>query len=285
MLDERFHDEIDACRPGSRDLDEPEMSQLAEALTHDPVASRPLRSRAAARRAAGRSVCRGPGPSRSGRPSVSRPASRCRTPVANRRRRSQTTPAPVAPSVAGAINPVIGGTCAGFPCHGDRSHGLARSRRRVLAALAASLLVATGLWTAFRSPAAPAAGELIERSGPWFAGLSDQWQADRRGPGRSAAAGRHRRQSARVASRFQNRSPDEALSTAWRRGPNRGRSCSSLSARRPGLPAAAPLAPQSTTGGLTIGAWQSQGLVYVLVVEGDERAYRRFLNPGRQPLA
>jgi hypothetical protein len=36
---------------------------------------------------------------------------------------------------------------------------------------------------------------------------------------------------------------------------------------------------------LTISAWQSQGLVYVLVVEGDERAYRRFLNPGRQPLA
>jgi hypothetical protein len=58
-----------------------------------------------------------------------------------------------------------------------------------------------------------------------------------------------------------------------------------LSARRPGLPAAVPLTPQSATGGLNISAWQSQGLVYILVVEGDERAYRRLLLPGRQPLA
>ncbi|MBN1591474.1 MAG: hypothetical protein JW888_18315 [Pirellulales bacterium] len=35
------------------------------------------------------------------------------------------------------------------------------------------------------------------------------------------------------------------------------------------------------TGGKAAGAWQTDGLLYVLVVEGDERAYRRFLDPGR----
>ena len=58
-----------------------------------------------------------------------------------------------------------------------------------------------------------------------------------------------------------------------------------LSAKRAGLPQSAPVNPQSSTGGLSISAWQSQGLVYVLVVEGDQRAYRRFVSPSRQPLA
>jgi hypothetical protein len=40
-----------------------------------------------------------------------------------------------------------------------------------------------------------------------------------------------------------------------------------------------PNSPQSSTGGLMIGCWQSQGLVYVLVVEGDERTYKSLLKP------
>jgi hypothetical protein len=46
-----------------------------------------------------------------------------------------------------------------------------------------------------------------------------------------------------------------------------------------------PLKPGSSTGGLMIGCWQSGAFVYVLVVEGDERAYRSLLDDAGPPLA
>ena len=47
----------------------------------------------------------------------------------------------------------------------------------------------------------------------------------------------------------------------------------------PQLPGSPPGTPSSTTnGGQTIAAWQNAGFVYVLVVEGDEREYRRLIN-------
>jgi hypothetical protein len=46
-----------------------------------------------------------------------------------------------------------------------------------------------------------------------------------------------------------------------------------------------PTSPQSTSGGKTIGYWRSGTLVYVLVVEGNERNYRAFLNSAAVPLA
>ncbi|HEX4000607.1 MAG TPA: hypothetical protein VHX65_18810 [Pirellulales bacterium] len=49
--------------------------------------------------------------------------------------------------------------------------------------------------------------------------------------------------------------------------------------------AGSPFKPGSSTGGLTIGCWQSARLVYVLVVEGDERAYRGLLDDSSPPLA
>lgn len=47
---------------------------------------------------------------------------------------------------------------------------------------------------------------------------------------------------------------------------------------------APPLKPQWTTGGRAAAAWQADGLLYVLVVEGDGRTYDALLNRGR-PLA
>jgi hypothetical protein len=52
-----------------------------------------------------------------------------------------------------------------------------------------------------------------------------------------------------------------------------------------GLPAAPPVNPQSTTGGRAIGYWQSGRLMYVLVVEGDQRSYRRFVSTSGAPFA
>ena len=44
-----------------------------------------------------------------------------------------------------------------------------------------------------------------------------------------------------------------------------------------------PMKPDSSTGGLMIGCWQTQGMVYVLVVEGDERNYQNRLDSAAEP--
>jgi hypothetical protein len=52
-----------------------------------------------------------------------------------------------------------------------------------------------------------------------------------------------------------------------------------------GLPSSPPLRPQWTTGGRSIGYWQTGELTFVLVVEGNEDDYRSFANVSRMPLA
>jgi hypothetical protein len=54
---------------------------------------------------------------------------------------------------------------------------------------------------------------------------------------------------------------------------------------RPNLPSAPPSRPQFTSGGKAIGYWQSGGVIYVLVVPGDERSYRTFVRSAPIPLA
>jgi hypothetical protein len=51
------------------------------------------------------------------------------------------------------------------------------------------------------------------------------------------------------------------------------------------MPSAPPAVPQSSTGGRSIGAWQTGDLVYVLVVEADERHYQRLIKSTSAPLA
>jgi hypothetical protein len=52
-----------------------------------------------------------------------------------------------------------------------------------------------------------------------------------------------------------------------------------------GVPGSPPPAPQSTTGGKSIGYWHTGGLVYVLVVDGNVRNYRAFVSSAGMPLA
>jgi len=42
-----------------------------------------------------------------------------------------------------------------------------------------------------------------------------------------------------------------------------------------------PYGPSRATGGMAAGAWRVDDVLHILVVEGDQRAYRRFLEPGR----
>ena len=51
-----------------------------------------------------------------------------------------------------------------------------------------------------------------------------------------------------------------------------------------GLGDVPPSDPMSTTAGRSAAAWQTDGLVYVLVVEGDSRDYQRYLVLARGPL-
>ena len=52
-----------------------------------------------------------------------------------------------------------------------------------------------------------------------------------------------------------------------------------------GLPTEPPLRPTLRTGGRSTAAWQSGPLLYVLVVEGEARGYKRLLNLPRGPVA
>jgi len=51
-----------------------------------------------------------------------------------------------------------------------------------------------------------------------------------------------------------------------------------LRATVPGLDSVAPSKPSSETGGRSVAAWQTDDLLYVLVVEGGRRAYQSFLH-------
>jgi hypothetical protein len=266
MLDRRFHEEIDACRPGSRDIDEPEMSRLAEALSHDPA----LRTRYEA---------------------VQRLDARLGEAFA-----AVAVPAGLAERLLAALPPAAAPSPATTPADtvpaassapADVVRLTRRARvpsRRVLAAMAASILVAVGLWATFRSPAASVAPEMTSEAANWYEALADRWQPIAEAPADlplpAAIVGQPRGWQA-IGKAIAKRGVVYRLGKATQTRAV----LFVLSAKRAGLPASAPLTPQSATGGLTIGAWQSKGLVYILVVQGDERAYRRFLNPGRQPLA
>jgi hypothetical protein len=161
------------------------------------------------------------------------------------------------------------------------------SRRRLLVAagsLAAGLLVMAGAWRLINSSddsqADPAA-----LAGAWGARLTAVWQ-----PSKSLPAG------------FALPQTILAAPTGWQAIGKKvvGPSGVAINLSQPGavravlyvvrmtlpqLPAAPPGSPQSATGGRTVAAWQNAGLVYVLVVEGDERVYRRFINTTAAPLA
>ncbi len=52
-----------------------------------------------------------------------------------------------------------------------------------------------------------------------------------------------------------------------------------------GLGSVPPIRPRAATQDISIGVWESEGLLYVLVVQGGERAYRGLLNVPQGPLA
>jgi hypothetical protein len=264
VMDKRIIEGIEACRPGSDDVLSPELRDVAQRLEHDPeaqIAYQRVQKWDAAVAAAMDEV---------------------------------SVPAGLAERILDHLNaadsvPTSGdvglGTIAMDPVELDKRvpEGPRRwSHRQALAvgsSLAAALLLAAfvGIFWQPRSssPVEKIAEEWLQQLGPW--------QNIQRAPHDFPVSG------AVVAS-----------PTAWQRVGNvasgRGMAYQLKNAQAgaamlfvvklsvAGSPPAPPLSPQSTTGGKAIGYWQIGGLLYVLVVEGDERSYREFVNSVRRPL-
>ena len=150
-----------------------------------------------------------------------------------------------------------------------------------VAACAAALLISAMIWWLFH-PASNTGGDLPTLALRWADQLSDAWQ-----PMKSTPAG------------FIAPVAMSAPPRGWQRATLSGRQTVAFDFSRPGLraivfvirmveaelPAAPPANPQLHTGGQSIGAWQSPAGTCVLVVEGDERAYRSLIRSGRTPMA
>ena len=285
MDQSEMREAMDACRAGSDDLDLPELIQVSEALTADPVARRVFdriqrfdkRIAAAAHDVpvpsglAERILARLPGSSEA----VTNEA------VANGLPAAESAAAITTQTVVQPVSPAAVSVAA------------APSRRRFskrawsLASLAASLFIAVGL-IAFWPPHKPlSVSALIGSSGDWYAQLvvGTSWQ--------------------KVAGHERDLVKNYPLTNAVRAKPLRWSNVSSLvgedavvydlstAGHRAMLfvipsddPVAGPtppFTPPSSTGGLMIGCWQSQGMVYVLVVEGDERVYQNLIDLSAQP--
>jgi hypothetical protein len=277
---------MDACRAGSDDLGLPELAQVADSLAADSGARRVFdriqrldkRIAAAAHDVpvpaglAERILARLP----NGSALATNGSLAAETAAATESISTETAAMGAAGLVAPAAAQVAPAAALGR---------LRFSKRALsLAGLAASLLIAVGL-VAFWPPHKPlSAAALIDNSGDWTAQLAERasWEplTERELAKYPAAeAVRARPQSWSNASSLVG---EDAVvydvSTAGHRAylfvipsvdPVAGPAPSSI--------------PQSSTHGLMIGCWQSQGMVYVLVVEGDVRAYQNLINLGMQP--
>jgi hypothetical protein len=70
----------------------------------------------------------------------------------------------------------------------------------------------------------------------------------------------------------------DAVVYKLRTGPKRTTLFVMRSATMTGLPASPDMTPQHNTEGVCVGAWQTEGLVFVLVMEGSVHDYRSLLS-------
>ncbi len=291
-MDKRIIEGIEACRPGSEDLQSPEMSNVARQVQHDPEVAQfyeRVQQWDAAISAA--------------MDQVSVPSGLADRILLRLRSADSTPDEPEQPAILnGAVvaaaltvdqsslaTSTLSAASVSMGAH-DAAGGRAQStfsrwsRRQWLAAfstIAAGILVAAFLSTWLPGRADMPLEEIAET---WRQQLGPAWHDAQHAPGDFAVppailarpagwqwivthgSGRG------VAYELQDRTGAKAVLYVVR-----------LS--RPELPTAPPLGPQMTTGGKAVGYWQSAGRVYVLVVPGDDRSYRSFINSSPVPLA
>jgi hypothetical protein len=173
----------------------------------------------------------------------------------------------------------------------SRAHSREANRRQWLvgvSAVAAALLAGLGLWRFYAHGSPLSVASLLADSGRWHAQLeaNPQWQALVRGD---------TLQNFPLALAVRAMPRGWADVSAWVGRPavaydlnvEPGRRVTLFVINDPGTAAESlpPRIPGSNTGGLVIGVWQADGLVYVLVVEGDQRRYDQLLDQSGAPLA
>jgi hypothetical protein len=284
MLDPKLMAAIDVCRPGSRDLEQPELADLAASLASDPEV-----------RAVYDQVQRSDQRLTAAMHEVPIPAG-----LANRiLDRHSAAPASCGGAAAMAVNAAVSREPATItPASAQDSklpasiapesgRRLIRRRLAVGLGLAACLLVIAGLVVLDRQPdSSPVA--VTEKAAGWYEQLSGGWQPMAKAPqgfalpkGIGGGLGGWQWVAKTVAKSGLVFDLGQAQP-----GPV-GRSGAVLfviKSTRSDLPSSAPRTPQSTTAGLAIGVWQSGGLMYVLVVRGNEHDYQKLLHPA-PPLA
>jgi len=276
-IDRRTLEGIEACRPGSEDLQSAELADVARRVHDDPEVGA-VYARAQAWDTAVAAAM----------PRVPVPAD-----LAQRILKALSSGLATSQSVdteSGVETEAIGtALAAGTPTTTDTAVAPAPSpsawpRRRWLAAgsaVAATVIVGVFL-TQYLGRGDETALETLAEG--WMADLQPTWQ-----------------NLANAPSRFEIPRAVTARATGWQRigkiGGVRGVAyelthATAGTARlfvvplaRSGLPTSPPAAPQSTTGGKSIGYWRSGGLVYVLVVNGNARSYRAFVSTARMPVA
>jgi hypothetical protein len=291
MLDPKLTEEIDACRPGSRDIQEPELARLAELISGErPTGERATGERATDDEIADRAAVR---------------AAYDAVQQIDARLVAMFDSVPVPGGLAGrlldrlAANPAAGlpsteplperssltTTTTKVPSSLDAERMRPVTRRdwiKFCGWTAAGLLVAISAALVSRPPATSRL-DIADEAAVWFRQLAGTWRPVARPPkGFPIPAGiggtpiGWQPLAGSVAKK--------GVAYDLTQGRNTHAVLFVLGTSRRDLPIAPPHVPQSTTAGLAIGAWQSGGLLYVLVVQGDERAYRKFFSQSR-PLA
>ena len=250
-----IHDGIEACRPGSDDLQLPEMSHVAEALAEDTallqtyadVQGWDAKAAAAFR-------------------DVEPPAelqNRLLAALADERGTMGEMPAPATRK---------------SPRHDDSS-------RRLLigGVLAASLLMALGVGAAVWNWPSPANEEVwVATATNLHGSLSGEWETGDAPSDRPSFARLQHGVSATGWTSVHSTLDRNAV--AYRLVHPRGTTATLFVFRPrqvdPRLPLAPPVEPSQRNSRLTTGVWTSDGLVYALVVDGGRQPYQSFLRSG-----
>lgn len=255
-IDKRTRENIEACRPESLDLHSPDLNELARKVRQDPAV-----------RAAYERVQQSDAAIVAAMPQVPVPAG-----LAERL---------LEQLAVAAVPAAAGSTASEVSVSAWRSHW---PRRRVLgtaAALAATVLVAVGIgW--MLQPGAPDSLEMLAIA--WQQELAVNWQAMDGAP-RDLVVPSSITASPVGWQRVRYFANGGGVAYKLIRGKARQAMLFVVKLSAHGLPGTLPAAPQSTTGGVAIGYWQSGGRIYVLIVEGDERSYRSFVETPLAPVA
>jgi hypothetical protein len=279
-MEKRTREVIEACRPHSDDLANPDMREVAEEIARDPE-SRVLYARVQQWDSAITAAMQS-GSVPSGlesrllaalRVDQAGSANESRTPVSAGESARPSIPADVmtAPAPSGESAVSLSAT--------ERSSW---SRRRWLAAcgsVAATIVVAAFLnaWLRDRSPL-----PFEEEAVTWVDQLSPTWQDISRAPAGfpvpaallAAPVAWQWMEQGRLGVAYQVETAAGVRATLF-----------VVKSSRADLPTSPPAMPQSTTGGRAIGYWRAGDQICVLVVPGDARSYRAFVNPSAAPLA